>query len=348
MTKRDAAPPSAAFHLGILVGLAPIQYIGAFVVFYYGTLDISDGRWVKLIVDYLGTINPDLLSLLGVRSRLVWSALAVLYALIMASAGAYSLVVLARRAGPFRAPVVGAFALVSIAVGVATWVLGPSQFSACAGDPCGAGCATKSTGIPFSIIPYMGAVFCRIYEPSFVSFFWSFYTVALPVQVPVYILTFAAGISLIIGPRSMGRWTTADLRQRIADFRVLFILYSAIVTLFGLSELTMWGWLADIAAGSKHAEYFRNLQIGSALFWGMCNSALLLLFFAPLGSLLARLARALADLHCEGASIPALEEWEREQGVSLLGRAAWPQIAGILAPLLTAALAFLFQSAVGG
>jgi uncharacterized integral membrane protein len=43
-----------------------------------------------------------------------------------------------------------------------------------------------------------------------------------------------------------------------------------------------------------------------------------------------------------------LETWEREQGVTLLGRAAWPQVVGILAPLLTGALTFLFQTTLGG
>ena len=72
------------------------------------------------------------------------------------------------------------------------------------------------------------------------------------------------------------------------------------------------------------------------------------LVFAPLGSVLAKDARALARAHNEGASMPALETWEREHGVTLPGRAAWPQVVGILAPLPTGALTFLFQSTLGG
>jgi hypothetical protein len=91
----------------------------------------------------------------------------------------------------------------------------------------------------------------------------------------------------------------------------------------------------------------RSLQIGSALYWGMCNSALMLLVFAPIALLLARQARALAQVHNAGAPLAALEAWEREHGITLHGRAMWAQLGGILAPLLTGALAFLFEITAG-
>jgi hypothetical protein len=303
---------------------------------------------VILLVDHLAILDSRTLNLLGARSRFIWSALTVLFALTMVSAGAFSLVVLARRAVAYRTPILGAIVLFSIVLGVAAWVLGPSQFWGCAFDPCGETCATKSTGRPFLIIPYMGAIFCRIYEPSFVAFFWDFFTVAGAIQASINVLFLVAALSLIVAPRSTERNAIADLGQRISDFRALLILASVILTLAGLTELTLWGWLAEIAAGWQLADKLRSLQVGSALYWGVCNSALMLLVFAPLGSVLAKEARALARSHNEGASIPALETWEREQDVTLLGRAAWPQVVGILAPLLTGALTFLFQTTLGG
>jgi len=318
------------------------------VVFSYATDNIRDGGWALLLVDHLASLDSDTLNLLGARSRFVWSALTVLFALTMVSASAFSLAVLARRAVAFRTPILGAIVLFSVVLGVAAWVLGPAQFSGCAFDPCGETCATKSTGRPFLIIPYMGAIFCRIYEPTFVAFFWGFFTVAGAIQTSINALFFVAALSLIVGPRSTEQSALVDLGQRISDFRVLLILASVVLTLTGLTELTLWGWLAEIAAGWQLAEKIRNLQVGSTLYWGVCNSALMLLVFAPLGSVLARQARALARAHNEGASVPALETWEREQGVTLLGRAAWPQVIGILAPLLTGALTFLFQTTLGG
>jgi hypothetical protein len=291
--------------------------------------------------------NRDMLQLLGARNRFVWSGLAMLYGPMMAFTSAFSLVVIARRAGLYRKAVVGAFVIFAIAVGVAVWFLGASQFSSCLVNPCGNGCATKSTGFPFSVVPYMDDVFCHIYDPSFVAFFRGFLAVVGPVHISILMLFFAAALSLIVEPRSIEQWTTADLRQRVSDFLVILILGSAILTHTGLSELTLWGWLVEIGDGWTHARELRNLQVGSALFWGICNSGLMLLVFAPIGIFLARQARALAHLHHEGASIPALEAWEREHGVTLRGRVLWPQIGGVLAPLLTGALTFLFQTATG-
>lgn len=270
----------------------------------------------------------------------------MLYVPMMLFTSAFSLVVIARRAGPYRTQVVSVFVIFAVAVGVAVWFLTVRQFSGCFVDPC-EGCATQSAGFPFSVVPYMGNVFCHIYERPFVRLFRTFFAGMGPVHIATLALFFAAVLSLIVGPRSIEWWTIADLRQRVSDFLVILILGSIILTHTGLSELILWGWLVEIADGWQHAEKLRNLQLGSALFWGMCNSALMLLVFAPIGLLLARQARALAHLHNEGASKPALKAWEREHGVTLRGQAMWPQIGGVLAPLLTGALAFLFEKAVG-
>ena len=343
-----AARPAVVLRLAVLLLVVPVAYIGSFVVFSYATLDIRDGRWASLIIEHLARLDQDSLGLLGARSRFVWSALTVVFALTMLTATAFSLAVLARRAGALWAPVLGALLLVSISVGVGAWFLGPSQFAGCVASPCSEACATKSTGAPFLIIPYMGAVFCRTYDLAFVSFFWRFFSVAGALQTSINILFFAAAFSLIVGPKALERWTVAELRRRVADFRWLVILASVMLTLTGLTELTLWGWLAEIAAGWDQGQKVRDLQVGSALYWGVCNSALLLLVFAPLGSLLAEQARALAQLHNEDAATSTLEAWLRDNHVTLTGRAAWPQVVGVLAPLLTGALTFLFQSTLGG
>ena len=343
-----AAEPTIALRLAVILFLVPLAYIAAFVAFSYATADITDGRWAARMTEYLQTLDPDTLGLLGAHSRFVWSGLAVLFPLIMISAGGFALVVIARQAAPFRTAAVGAFVILAVAVAAVAWTLGPRQLSSCLLVPCGSGCVTESTGELFLIIPYMAGVFCGIYGESFVSFFLGFFSLAGPVQIAVTILTYAAAVSLVLSPRSAGPATTAELRQRNAAFRLLLVFASAMLTLTGIMELTLWGWLAEIAAEWDHALKLRSLQAGSALYWGLCNSALLLLVFVPLGSLLARQARTLAEAHNEGATLPALETWEREHGVTLMGRGAWPQVTGIIAPLLPGALAFLFQSALGG
>jgi hypothetical protein len=327
--------------------VAPLYFIGAFVVYSYATVALEDGAWASLIVDFLEPVDCDIRRLLGARSKFVWSGLAMLYVPMMVFTSAFSLTIIARRAGPYSKPVVGALVILASALGVAVLFLGAGQWSAGFVDACGEGCAPPSTGFPFSVVPYMGDIFCHIYEPPFVAFFRRFLAVAGPVHIATLTLFFAAALSLIVGPRSIEQWTIEDLRQRVSDFLVILLLGSVILTHTGLSELTLWGWLVEIANGWPHAEKLRNLQLGSALFWGMCNSALMLLVFAPIGVLLARQARALSHLHNEGASVPALEAWERQHGVTLRGRALWPQIGGVLAPLLTGALAFLFEMAVG-
>lgn len=349
MTTRHSVERSSVVWLIVLLILMPVYYLGANAAFSYATLDLRDGHWASLIIDHLGPdARGEALDLLGDRSRLIWSALAMLYLLVMVSTGALTLIILARTAGRYWKPMVGALAGLAIGVGAAAW-WGVAQSSGCLVDPCGEGCPTTSDGRLFSVVPYMGDIFCRIrYEPSFVTWFQGFYTVTVPFHNVILMLFLLATLSLIVGPPSTEQWTVEDLRQRVFDFLVLIILGSAILTIMGLFELTLWGWLVEIADGWEHATKLRNLQVGSVLFWGMCNSTLMLLVSAPIGVLLARRARALARAHNEGATTPALVAWEREHGVTLLGRAMWPQIGGVLAPLLTGALAFLFQSAAGG
>jgi hypothetical protein len=243
--------------------------------------------------------------------------------------------------------VVGGLALVAIGLAAGVWLLGARQLSGCFADACGATCATTSGGFPFSIVRYLGALFCQVYDPSFAAFFRRFFVVVGPVHMATIVLFFAAILSLLVGPRDIERWTVADLRQRVSDFLVILILGSALLTLTALTELTLWGWFVEIADGWPDVAVLRSLQIGSALYWGMCNSALMLLAFAPIALLLTRQARALARLHNAGAPPPALEAWEREHGVTLHGRALWPQVVGVLAPLLTGAFVFLFEKTVG-
>jgi hypothetical protein len=344
---REVAGPSSAWCLAILVVAAPAYYLTAFVVYGYATADLVDGRWAGLILAFLEETPSELPQLLGARSRFIWLGLVMLYVPLMLSISAFSLVVVARRAGDHARLAVGALAIVAAACGAGVWLLGANQLSGCFTDACGATCAATSTGFPFSIVRYLGALFCRLYDPSFVAFFRRFFVLVGPVHLATMALYFAAILSLLVGPRKAERRTITDLRQRVSDFLVILILGSALLTLTALTELTLWGWFVEIADGWPDVAVLRSLQIGSALYWGMCNSALMLLAFAPIAIVLARQARALARLHNAGAATPALEAWEREHGVTLHGRAMWPQVVGVLAPLLTGAFAFLFEKTVG-
>ena len=332
----------------MLVVAAPAFFLTAFVVYGYATADLVDGRWASLILAFLEETPNDLPQLLGARSRFVWLGLVMLYVPLMLCISAFSLMVVARRAGDHARLAVGALALVALALAVGVWLLGARQLSGCFADACGATCANTSPGFPFSIVRYLGALFCRLYDPSFVAFFRRFFVLVGPVHMATIAFFFAAVLSLLVGPREIERWTLTDLRQRVSDFLVILILGSALLTLTALTELTLWGWFVEIAQGWRDVAVLRSLQIGSALYWGMCNSALMLLVFAPIAMLLARRARALARLHNAGAAPPALEAWEREHGVTLHGRAMWPQVVGVLAPLLTGAFAFLFEHTLGG
>lgn len=350
------AAPAQALPLALLLILVPLVYIGSFIAFSYGTLDLLDGRWAVQLIGHLEGLDRTLAGLLGARSRLVWAALTLLFLLAMTAATGVGLLVLARRAGRHRWPVLGASVAIATIFGLVFWFLAQRQFAGCLFEVCGPTCAATSSGSPFLIIPYMGGVFCRLYDPAFVGFFWAFFGIAVPLQAPVNLLFFIAVLSLVVGPRGIADWNAAELRQRNSDFRGLLLIGSALLTLTVLMELTLWGWLAELAAGWPEVQRLHNLQIGSALFWGVCNTAMLLLTFAPIGHHLRRLSRALAISQCDApdqsagrpADLPALETWERDHGITLMGRTAWPQILALLAPLLTGAFAFLFESSLGG
>lgn len=334
-------------YLAILVIVTPLYFLATFVAFSYATADLVNGRWAAMLVAFVQSTDRDVLNLLGSRSKFVWSGLAVIYVLLMAFTAAFSLFVVARRAGPYRRSVLCTLVGAAITFGVVIWFLEASQLAGCFANACGGGCPTSSTGAPFSLVPYMGGVFCRIYDPSFVSFFRIFIALSAPFHFAILMLFFAAQLSLLVGPRALAQWTAADLRTRVLEFLIILVLGSALLTHGEVLELTLWGWLVEIAGDWQHAAQLRNLQVGSALYWGMCNSALMLLVFVPIGVWLTIQARAVARMHNEGASIPTLETWERDHGVTLRGHAMWPQIVAVLAPLLTGALAFLFEKAVG-
>ena len=347
-----AGRPSAAT-LALLFVLVPTTFIAAQVGFAYATLDIARGGWAAQLAGYVNDIDPTTRPVLGAHSRFVWSALAVLFPVLMVTAGATSLIVLARLPRPFKAPVVAMSMALSILIGVAFWLPGAAQLSGCITQPCGTACATKSGEGLFLIIPYMGGIFCGLYQTGFVSAFLGFFSIAGPIQVAVTTLLYAAALSLLLRAGGAAAATAsgqaiAGYRQTTADFRLLLAFSSAILTYTCLMELSLWGWLVEIGADWDHAAELRSFQVGSTLYWGICNTAVMVMLYLPLANVLMRQARALAERHSAGAAIPALETWEREQGVTLMGRGAWPQIVGLLAPLLTGALAFLFQSSVGG
>ncbi|MEM7023010.1 MAG: hypothetical protein AAF637_10505 [Pseudomonadota bacterium] len=338
------AGPGAGW-LALVAIVAPIYYFGAFAVYGYATSDLVDGRWVSQIISFLRSGEDDLPQLLGARSRFLWLGLVMLYVPLILSVCVFSLVIVARRTGEHARVVVGGLIVVALAFGGGVWLLAASQIAGCLTDACGPGCATTSGGYPFSIIRYLGGVFCQLYDPAFVAFFRGYNILVGPVHMIAVVLFFAAVLSLTLG--RIDQWRIEDLRQRVSDFLVILLLGSALFTYMALLELTLWGWFVEIADGWAEVGALQNLQLGSTLFWGMTNSALMLLVFAPIGLLLARQSRVLAEHHNDGASPPELEAWEREHGITLHGRALWTQFGGMLAPLLTGALAFLFERAVG-
>ena len=338
-----------AARLGLLLGLVPATFFAAQAGFVAATLDIAQGGWAGQLAAWLGGLEAATRGLLGTQSRFVWAALAVLFPVLMVTAGAAALIVLARLPRPFRAPgLAAALALAALAF-LGFWLPGSGPLAGCLAAPCGPDCATTSGEGLFLIIPYMGGIFCGLYERGFVAVFLGFFSLAGPVQGAVSLLLYAAALSLILRPAAAEDGeAAAGLRRSTADFRLLLALSSALLTYIGLMELSLWGWLAEIGADWEQGARLRDLQVGGALYWGICNTASLLLLYLPLAGLLTRRARALAEARNPGAALPALEAWEREQGVTLMGRGAWPQIVGLLAPLLTGAFAFLFQSALGG
>ncbi len=338
-----------AARLGLLFGLVPATFLGAQAGFLAATLDLAQGGWAEQLAGSLGGEDSATRGLLGGHSRFVWAALAVLFPVLMATAAAAGLIVLARLPRPYKAPALVAAAALAALTFLGFWLTGAGRLAGCLATPCGPACATTSGEQLFLIIPYMGRIFCSLYDSGFVAVFLGFFTLAGPLQSAVTVLLYAAALSLILRPASAAdREAAAGLRRGTADFRLLLVLSSALLTYTGLMELSLWGWLAEIGAEWDEDGRLRNLQVGSTLYWGICNSASLLLLYLPLASLLKARARALAEARNPDAALPALETWERDQGITLMGRGAWPQVVSLLAPLLTGAFAFLFQSALGG
>lgn len=338
---------TTALCLAILFVVTPVFFFVTLVAFSYATADLVNGVWAVQLIAFVQAGEHEATNLLGSRNRFVWSALAVIYVPTMLFTSAYSLFVVGRRSGLLAGPVVGALVIAAIVLGTLVWFAQASQLAGCFADACGAQCPTGSSGAPFSLVPYLGAVFCSIYEPSFVGFFRTFIALTAPLHFVTQMLFLAAVLSLLAGPRSIEQWTTADLKKRVFDFMMMLILGSAMFTHTGLLELTLWGWLVEIAGDWPAAMELRNIQVGSTLYWGICNSALMLVVFVPIGILLNRQARALARTRNRDATDAELEAWERSQGVTLRAHALGPQIGALLAPLLTGSFAFLFEQVAG-
>ena len=171
-----------AARLGLLFGLVPATFFGAQAGFVAATLDIAQGGWAGQLAGSLTGQDSATLGLLGAHSRFVWAALAVLFPVLMATAAAASLIVLARLPRPFKALILLAAAALAALTFLGFWLPGAGRLAGCLAAPCGPDCATTSGQGLFLIIPYMGGIFCGLYESGFVAAFLGFFSLAGPLQ----------------------------------------------------------------------------------------------------------------------------------------------------------------------
>jgi hypothetical protein len=152
---------------------------------------------------------------------------------------------------------------------------------------------------------------------------FAFFEQVLPALVLVCNLFSLAALLTLAWPSGREALGTEGLARRIARFRVLLMLMSALLTSRSVYYLSQYAWFAQVlaAVNTTGAEQLRGLQRGVTLFLATSSSLGIILLFTPAGWILSRRALALSDGVTSAASPHARSAWIRKKRAKPLFRA---------------------------
>jgi hypothetical protein len=308
------------------------------------TLDLHDGSWMSGLTGAASVAEGARadLRLVGVEGRFVWAASALVLLVVVTAItaiGAFSILESVTRWRPAIA-----VAIVLVVIGVpAGGVLGATAgYQAYMNDIEG----------PFQFSRYLLSVFAPYYEagarvPLLDGF--AYFEQVLPALIMMVNIILLAALLVLAWPAGKGSRDTAVLARRVARFRLLLVLGSALFTTLSLYYLSQYAWFAQVlAAGSGDgAEQLRALQRGVTLYLATVNSLAIVLLFAPPGWILWRRSLALSHSEVPEAVGKARSEWLESEGLNILSGPVM-RVAVAAAPLLVSGGLMLLETALMG
>jgi hypothetical protein len=325
------------------------------VIWEWLTRDLRDGTWICGLTDGASAgeaANTDK-RLVGIEGRFVWAASVLLLLLVMASivaASAYSVLATMTR---WRAAVAAAGALILVGVPLASGLAATADYQGYTGlSSAGSGCGFVDREGPFQFSRYLLLIFAPYYEagasvPLLDGF--ALFEQLLPGLVMVCNLFLLAALLTLAWPGRDQPFESPGLARRIARFRVLLVLGSALFTAISLYYLSQYAWFAQVLAADDPAgaEQLRGLQRGVTLFLATGNSLAIVLLFAPPGWILSRRALALSHREAPAASGQERSEWITQNALDVLSGPVM-RVALAAAPLLVSGGVMLLEKALMG
>ncbi len=306
--------------------------------------DFHDGGWACQLA---ARISPQQTSpLTGIEGRFLWTSSTILLLVsigMLIAASAHSLI---QRLPSRRLPVALGLTLTLLALlGLlfANTTPDHQQFMQLSSGPeCG---FAEQEG--FTFMRYLLLLFQPYYRSGTLDYL-SYAEVILPPLLLLTNLLLLLGLMATAWPKAPSSRPLEELAIRIARYRLLLLLASALFTAIALFHMSEYAWFAQVVAesDSQDANLMRGLQRGVTLYFGVTNSLALTLFFAPIGWLLWRQALALSSQ--EALETPqAREAWLAQHGLKLFSGHLM-QIGALFAPLLVSGGLTLLQQAFHG
>jgi hypothetical protein len=339
----------------MLVALA-LFFVAHQAIWGWLTEDLRDGAWICALTDtaiFAEAAKVDA-HFRGLEGRFVWAASALLLIAVIAAivaGSAYSvLATITRWRGGVA--VVGALILLTIPLaGALTATPDHQSYMNLSSSPGGCGFANVGEG-PFQFSRYLLLIFQPYYETGArvpLLDVFSLFEQLLPALVWVCNLFVLAALLVVAWPDRDASLETPGLARRIACFRLLLVLGSALFTAISLYYLSQYAWFAQAlaAGGPEGAEQLRGLQRGVTLFLATSNSLAIVLLFAPPGWILSRRAIALSRREALDISGQTRSEWLTQKELNIFSGPVM-RAALAAAPLLVSSGVMLLERALMG
>lgn len=308
-----------------------------------------DGAWACAVITALAENEDAIRPMVGVRGMLLYASIASAFLLSAVALGVYSTWILIRIFERHSGKVAVASIACTAALLMYALYIELPRYEPLMHANLEDGCEFDVLDVRFGFEPYRNAIFEQLDgEASSLELATLLSRAVWAALVSVRVIAFIAVLALPLLLLPHGSDSIAALAERMRMFRTLLLLYSAMFTLINVYHLSSLGWLADVAAVAGADAVIREFQLGVTLYFGITNSLVLIILFAPIGVVLAGDARRLASARNPELTASALTRWEEENDLTVLGNGPIVQLLAFVAPFVVGTSFALAEKALLG
>ena len=156
-------------------------------------------------------------------------------------------------------------------------------------------------------------------------------------------LALITGCSIMCGGGDAGDTEVEVLERRMRRLKVFTVMGSALLVA-GMLHMVAWlSWPAALLEQTEVANRVARFSEALVTFWGTTFSLVLATFYVPAAWNVHRQAAALYEQSSRHAGGEEMHDWLQRHGLSMAPLKQIPQVAAILAPLLTGPIGVLVE-----